>query len=188
MDSLPPPYAFLAHEGAPRMLVEALKLYGVVETPGPGNTSAILAWADELGARVPTAYARWAARWYDADAIAWCGLFMAVVCRRAGRTPPTKFLAAREWETWGNPAAPAMLGDVLVFSRDGGGHVALYVGEDEARYHCLGGNQGDAVSIKPIAKNRCTAVRRPAYVNQPENVRPVRISALSAAPTSINEA
>ena len=36
-----------------------------------------------------------------------------------------------------------MLGDILTFKRNGGGHVGLYVGEDKDCYHVLGGNQGN---------------------------------------------
>lgn len=57
------------------------------------------------------------------------------------------------------------------------GNVALYVGEDDNYYHCLGGNQGDAVSIVRISKERCIAVRRFYSVGVPANVRPVKLAA-----------
>ena len=183
-------FAWLNAEPGPKMILEALKLFGETEVPGVGSNPTILAWADELGAKVKTAYARWAAQWYDADSIPWCGLFMALVAKRAGKEPPVKFLAAKEWESFGHaPAGEACLGDVLVFDREGGGHVALYVGHDNLRYYCLGGNQGDRVSI--IAKDRrtCTAVRRPDYINVPANVRPVFMGPrVPGTPTSTNEA
>jgi hypothetical protein len=70
----------------------------------------------------------------------------------------------------------AKLGDILVFKRTGGGHVGLYIGEDDECYHCLGGNQGDTVNIVRKAKNRIYAIRRPHYNNQPANVRKVILS------------
>lgn len=45
-----------------------------------------------------------------------------------------------------------MLGDVLVFPRGAGGHVAFYVGEDSRHFHILGGNQDNQVSIILKAK------------------------------------
>lgn len=53
-----------------------------------------------------------------------------------------------------------MLGDILVFKRDGGGHVGFYVAEDKDYYHVLGGNQSDSVNITRIAKYRCVGIRR----------------------------
>jgi cell wall-associated NlpC family hydrolase len=70
-----------------------------------------------------------------------------------------------------------MLGDVLVFSRDGGGHVGIYVGEDAKTYRVLGGNQGDKVSIVPILKTRCVGIRRTNWkISQPKNVRKIFLS------------
>jgi cell wall-associated NlpC family hydrolase len=70
-----------------------------------------------------------------------------------------------------------MLGDVLLFSRGSGGHVGIYVGEDEKCYHVLGGNQGDAVSIVRIQKVRCIGIRRTDWSRaQPSNVRVIRLS------------
>jgi uncharacterized protein (TIGR02594 family) len=167
--SLPKAYAWLVNEPAPKMLIEALKLFGVRETNGAGNTPAIMGWARELGGDV--------ARVYSADSIPWCGLFAAIVARRAGKSLPASPLWARAWASWGDRSPRASLGDVLVFVRPGGGHVGLYVGEDAGAYHVLGGNQGDAVSITRIAKSRCIAARRSYTIAAPPNVRPVRLAA-----------
>jgi len=151
------------------MLVEALGLYGARERAGAGSAPEILAWARETG--LP----------YGDDGTPWCGLFMAVVARRAGWAAPARPLWARDWLGFGRPAAAAGLGDVLVFARRGGGHVGLYVGEDARAFHVLGGNQGDAVSIARIARARLLGARRPAWrVAEPANVRPVRLSARGA--------
>lgn len=72
----------------------------------------------------------------------------------------------------------AMLGDILTFKRNGGGHVTMYVGEDAGAYHCLGGNQSDKVCITRIAKGRLHSVTRPIFkVAQPLNVRKIRLAA-----------
>ncbi|MGE7157263.1 TIGR02594 family protein [Methylorubrum rhodesianum] len=177
MPKLPAPYAWLAKEPGPRVLVEALALFGTKETPGAASNPTILAWAKETGL----------ARDYTNDGIAWCGLFVATVVKRAGFEPVAKPLWARNWASFGTKADKASLGDVLVFSRDGGGHVGLYVGEDASAYHVLGGNQSDQVCVSRIAKSRCLAVRRcPWKLAQPGNVRPVRLAAGGAL--SVNEA
>jgi uncharacterized protein (TIGR02594 family) len=190
-------YSWLNNEPGPKMLVEAIKLFGVTEGPGPKNNPTILAWATELKLELTaSSYANWVADWYSAsgDVVAWCGLFCAVIAKRSNpqhrrdRQPPEKFMAALEWANWGIAMNhyEAMLGDVLVFKRPGGGHVGLYVAEDEDTFHVLGGNTSDSVSIARIHRNRLYAVRRPAYINQPANVRKIKV-----APTgkiSTNEA
>lgn len=164
--TLPAQYAWLGKEGAPKILVEALKLYGTLEAPGSKSNPQILAWADEIGG--------WIGQWYEDDSIPWCGLFIGVCAKRAGYPFTQKLLAAKEWASWGVAVTAASLGDVLVFGRTGGGHVGLYVGEDDEAYHVLGGNQSDAVTITRILKNRLIAARRsPFKVGQPTNVRRV---------------
>lgn len=173
---LPAKYAWLANEPGPKMLVEALALYGTRETAGPGNTPAIMEWARGLGGNV--------AKVYTADSVPWCGLFVAHIAARAGKPLPASPLWARAWATWGTASPRAALGDVLVFVRNGGGHVGLYVGEDAGAYHVLGGNQGDAVSIVPIAKDRCIAVRRLYAIAAPPNVRPIFLKRSGALSTN----
>jgi uncharacterized protein (TIGR02594 family) len=110
---------------------------------------------------------------YSADSVPWCGLFMAVVTFRTKRRPPPKPLWALNWARWGEEGGQPELGDVLVFTRPGGGHVGLYVGEDTAAYHVLGGNQSDEVNIKRILKSRLYACRQPPYRLRPVGVRPI---------------
>ena len=104
----------------------------------------------------------------------------------AGKELPLHPLWALSWSAFGTKIATPMLGDVLIFARNGGGHVALYAGEDETAYHTLGGNHSDSVCIRRIAKSRLYAPRRPLYHVQPANVRPVRLASTGAL--SSNEA
>jgi uncharacterized protein (TIGR02594 family) len=176
---LAPQYRWLtALSPLPRMVQEALKLYGTVEAPGPANSSTIMAWAKEAGTAV--------AHDYYADEVPWCGLFLATVARRAGKTPPVSPLWALSWAKFGEEAGQPGLGDVLVFVRKGGGHVGLYIGEDKRAYHVLGGNQADRVCIARIAKDRLYAARRPSYNVPPATVRPYLLAATGAV--SRNEA
>lgn len=172
---IPEQYKWLWKEGAPKMLVEALKLYGTKEQPGTGDNPEILAWAGETGLK----------QTYSNDSIPWCGLFMAVVCKRAGKEFPQNPLWALNWQKFGLPTKIAMLGDVLVYKRESGGHVGIYVGEDKYNYHTLGGNQSDAVTITRIAKARLVAIRRPVYsIGQPHNVRVIKLSATGTISTN----
>jgi uncharacterized protein (TIGR02594 family) len=177
--TLPKQYQWLNQEPGPKMILEALKYYGEMEVSGSGNNPTIMAWARELAIH----------NQYKNDDTAWCGLFMAVVAKRAGKSYPftnVGALWARNWEKFGVQTAKAMLGDILIFQRNGGGHVGLYVGEDSLAYHVLGGNQGNRVSIVRILKVRLVAARRPIYsIAQPSNVRQVFLQENGAI--SINE-
>lgn len=165
MNTLPPAYRWLSSLATlPRMVSEALKLFGTVEAAGAANSPTIIGWADEVGGKVEDVY--------KTDAIPWCGLFMAVVAKRAGKQLPPDPLWALNWNKFGRGAGQPMLGDVLTFVRNGGGHVALYVGEDATAYHVLGGNQSDQVCFTRISKLRLSGVRRPHYKVQPSTVRP----------------
>jgi uncharacterized protein (TIGR02594 family) len=176
--ALPRAYRDLAAPDAPRLIREAVALYGTTEDPGARNDPQIMAWAAETAKHV---------KGYTADSIPWCGLFAAVVAQRAGFDVPTNPLWALNWLNFGvEPAAP-MLGDVLVWRRKGGGHVGFYVGEDATHYHCLGGNQGDTVSIIRLPKKRAATgvgfrgARRPIWkVAQPATVRIVPRAARGA--------
>lgn len=172
MIALPDAYRLLANEPGPKMLLEALKLYGTHEREGSGDNPVILDWAKELGLKQ-----------YTTDAIPWCGLFVALLAHRSGKAMPSSPLWALSWATWGDKSPAPALGDVLVFKRQGGGHVGLYVAEDADYYHVLGGNQGDAVSITRIAKSRLYAARR-SYRNTPANVRPIHAMANGAVSTN----
>jgi uncharacterized protein (TIGR02594 family) len=160
----------------PRMVEEALKLYGTIETPGAGNNPTIIAWAAETGLQ----------RVYTADSVPWCGLFMAVVAKRAGKSQVSSPLWALSWSKFGSAGGQPRLGDVLTFKRDGGGHVGLYIGEDPACYHVLGGNQSDRVCITRIRKSRLHAVRREYRIAAPPTATPRVLAATGAV--SDNEA
>jgi uncharacterized protein (TIGR02594 family) len=163
---IPKQYRWLYYEGGPKILVEFLKLYGIQEFEGEKNNPIILEWSREIRDYVGIEY--------NSDSLAWCGLLCGVVVLRAGYIPPFLCIRALEWLKFGRAVKQAMLGDILVFNRKGGGHVGIYVGEDKHCFHVLGGNQSDAVSIVRIDKTRLQGARRPIWkVGQPDNVRPV---------------
>lgn len=182
---LPSKYRWLLKEPGPKILREALKTHGVKETPGPTNNPEILRWARVVG--VGTIYTH--------DSIAWCGLAVGYWAVQAGYKPPPNPLWARDWARFGTDASKTgpMLGDIMVWERGNGGHVGMYVGEDDTHWHVLGGNQSDQVNIVRKAKtqpkgSRLIAVRRCDWkIAQPPNVRRVRLSA-AGTPTASSEA
>jgi len=178
MIQLPQQYEWLLKEGSPKMLTEALKIYGTKEDLSVKSNPTILGWAKELGLDGV----------YNTDSIAWCGLAMAVIAKRAGKEIPQAPLWALNWAKFGTPVSTPMLGDVLVFKRMVGkktfGHVAIYVGEDNTCYHILGGNQSDRVCIVRKAKTSLFVARRPIYsIATPANVRRVFLSSKGALST-----
>ena len=169
MSKLPQAYAWLSSVGLlPRMVSEALKLLGTIEAPGAKNSPTIMGWAKE------TALDK---QGYSADAVPWCGLFMAYVALKAEKPIPKHPLWALNWAGFGTPEHQPCLGDVLTFKRDGGGHVGLYIGEDQTAYHVLGGNQGDKVSIDRILKKRMYRVSRAPMRTPPLTIKPYVLAA-----------
>lgn len=71
---------------------------------------------------------------------------------------------AQNWQYFG-VKAQARYGSILVFKRNGGGHVGFYVGENKTHYFVLGGNQSNKITISKIAKSRCIAIRWPSTVD-----------------------
>ncbi|OGX80852.1 hypothetical protein BEN47_06230 [Hymenobacter lapidarius] len=171
MVKLPLRYAWLEHEPAPRLLREALKLYGTREIIGRQHSPAILTWLKELGFS-----------WIKDDEIPWCGTALAVAATRAGvALPHPEMPRAFWWAGWGTPVGTPMLGDVLVFAFS---HVGIYVGEDLTHYHVAGGNQNNTFSIALFPKSALKAARRtPWKVAQPANVRQIWIDSKGIAPT-----
>lgn len=173
MVELPEQYMWLSKEPGPKMLKEGLSLIGVHETPGVGNNQVIIDWAKEVGLEKI---------YKDDSGQPWCGLLAAIVAHRAGKSVVKDPLWAANWLKFGTPCE-GELGAIAVFSREGGNHVGLYVGEDSTHYHILGGNQKDSVSIVRISKDRCRGFRA-QYQNKPANVRKVILSSTGGVSTN----
>lgn len=174
-------FEFLFKEPGPNMLVEALKFYGINEIPGVRSNPIILSWAEGFGIR----------NIYTNDDMAWCGLAHAQVAKNAGKPVPFtgyELIRAGSWVDWevGVPIDQAMLADTLVFKRPEGHHVAFYIAESSRTFWVLGGNQSNRYGFAEIAKDRCIAVRRPAYRIPPANLRKIYVD--SAGRISSNEA
>lgn len=159
-------YTWLKEEKGPKILVEAIKHIGTKEIVGKEHNKKILAWAEAIGLKSV----------YTNDEIPWCGLFIAYCCHAQGLDVVKHPLWALNWNKFGNVAQVPMLGDVLTFTRNGGGHVGIYIGEDTTCYHVLGGNQNNQVNVMRIEKSRLSQARRTAWkIAQPSNVRVVKL-------------
>ena len=111
--------------------------------------------------------------WPEHDEVPWCSAFVNWVCWLL-RLPRSKSLRARSWLEvgWTVDLADARVGvDVVILWRgdepqpgreviDAPGHVGFYAGQDDTYVQILGGNQGDAVSIRSYQKKRVLGVRR----------------------------
>jgi len=158
---------------APKMIKEAVKIgrLDTTEIKGPKTNAEIMALAEEAGV----------ADIYKSDETAWCAVAMVAIALCAGKKVPfTGYnrLRAKSFLEFGSPIATPEFGDVLVFNRDGGGHVGLYVGEDDNYYHVAGGNQSNQFNVVRIAKDRLSSARRPDYsIGKPASVKRVFLTA-----------
>lgn len=134
-------------------IATAKNCLGLKEYPGAASNPAILTWAKRVG--------RFLGIKYDGDHVPWCGLFAAFCMVENNISPPSIAVRASEWAKWGQALSKPCMGAVLVFTREGGGHVGFFVGHDANNYHVLGGNQSDSVCVTKIAKTRCSAIRFP---------------------------
>lgn len=90
----------------------------------------------------------------------WCGGAVAYWLTKCGISIPKAYFRARAWEDWGTALAAPVVGCIVVFTRQGGGHVGFVVGQDKAgNLLVLGGNQGDEVNIRAFPRSRVTAYR-----------------------------
>lgn len=145
-------------------LVTAESLLYTSEIPGRQHNPRIMRWARALGG--------WVANYYTSDEIPWCGLFVAW-CMKANDIPIEieNPLSALAWNKFGIKCEP-QYGCILVFTRSGGGHVAIYVSEDDDTFHCLGGNQNNQVNVTRVSKSRFVGARWPTqYLHLQTNKR-----------------
>lgn len=135
---------------------------GVAEVVGPKHSPTIMGWLQELGAR------RLGLAVKD-DETAWCGSFVGIcILRSLPNEPlPPILVRAKAWEGFGVALKRRSQGAVMVFDREGGGHVGFYEGEDDTHFHIIGGNQGNKVSRMRLERSRLTATRWPATVPLP---------------------
>jgi uncharacterized protein (TIGR02594 family) len=166
----------------PPWLKAARELVGLSEIVGPKHDARILRMWEAIKAP------------FREDETPWCAGFVGAVLEWSD-IRSTRSAAARSYLAWGIPLAGPVPGAVVIFSRPGSswsGHVSFVEGRDlDGRIMCLGGNQGNKVSIAPFAAARVIGYRWPRERVEllPYDQRFAALPLLgSTTPSSTNEA
>lgn len=128
-----------------QLLKIAFGQLGVKEIIGPEHNQTIVRYAKESGFN-----------WVNDDETPWCSIFVSWVAMKC-ELKRSKKANARSWLHVGNHTTNPVPGDVVVFWRESPeswkGHVGFFMGysKDASRVYCLGGNQGNQVSISAYA-------------------------------------
>lgn len=140
-----------------RWIEEARKYLGLIEIKGPKHAQAILdMWKAIKRGGIKD------------DETPWCAAFVGACLEQVG-IQSTRFESAKSYLGWGEKLDRPVLGCVVVFTRDGGGHVGFVVGKSPSgNLLVLGGNQGDEVNIREFPLTRVTGYRWP--LNEPLSV------------------
>ncbi|SMF47999.1 TIGR02594 family protein [Tistlia consotensis] len=96
------------------------------------------------------------------DETPWCSAFANWCLLQAGLAGSGS-AAARSWLGWGEPLDEPRRGCIVVLSRGEPwqGHVGFLDQCDESRFHLLGANQGDRVSVRGFNRCRLLGLRWP---------------------------
>jgi uncharacterized protein (TIGR02594 family) len=138
-----------------KLLKIAVAELGQKEISGPAHNPAIVNYAKEAGFA-----------WVNDDETPWCSIFVNWVAKKAGLRGSGK-ANARSWLLSGKNVdnAPEP-GDIVVFWRGSPdswlGHVGFFFGFsiDGERVYCLGGNQGNQVSVSAYSIENVLGFRR----------------------------
>ena len=138
----------------PAWLATARTYLGQRETKGPHHNPHILKWWKDIGAP------------FADDETPWCGAFVGGVLSEVGIKPVKGGASARSWLKTPVKLDRPAVGSVVIFWRGAkagaSGHVGFVVGQDQrGNLMVLGGNQADAVNIKPFGKDRVLGYRWP---------------------------
>ena len=146
----------------------ARQFIGLHEIPGPKHAPEILQmWRDIKRGGIKD------------DETPWCAAFVGAALENVG-IQSTRFEGARSYLEWGEKLDKPIYGCIVVFTRNGGGHVGFVVGKTEnGNLLVLGGNQSDAVNVKAFSTERVTGYRWPVGYKKPEVALPVGSVAMS---------
>lgn len=142
------------------LLKIAFNELGTEEIVGNENNPEVLKYASEPGIAGITN-----------DEIAWCSTFVNWVAWKSGLQFSGK-ANARSWLSVGNKVTEPEPGDVVVFWRESPqswkGHVGIFLGvsTDKKRVYCLGGNQGNRVSVSAYRYNTVLSFQRLAPIKK----------------------
>jgi len=112
------------------------------------------------------------------DEIPWCSTFVNWCAQEAG-LPISGKANARSWLNVGKRISSPEPGDIVIFWRESPhswkGHVAIFLGfnKTSSRVYCLGGNQGDAVSISDYDAKKVLAYQRLEFTHSLKIPKPI---------------
>lgn len=147
----------------PSWLEKAMQYRGTQEIPGKRHSSTILEWWKKIKMSG-----------IKDDETAWCAAFVGGVLEECS-IKSSRSAGARSYQSWGKKLSGPAVGSIVTFWRDDPkgwkGHVGFIVGKDQMEnLMVLGGNQGDAVNIKPFATSRVLAYCWPESIELPEKI------------------
>jgi len=138
-----------------KLIQAAVNELGQKEISGPEQNPSIVRYAKEGGVF----------DWISEENTPWCSIFANWCAKKAG-LKGSGLASARSWLTAGQPVDNPQPGDVVVFWRESidswKGHVGFFFGfsKDGKRVFCLGGNQGNQVSITSFEISQVLGYRR----------------------------
>ncbi len=137
-----------------QLLKIAFNELGTEEIAGSEHNPEVLKYAKDTGIKGVTT-----------DEIPWCSTFVNWVAWKAG-LEHSKKANARSWLNIGIKTTSPEPGDIVVFWRESPqswkGHVAIFLGfsHNNKRVYCLGGNQGNRVSVSAYRANTVLSFQR----------------------------
>lgn len=138
-----------------KILQIAVAELGQKEISGPEHNPTIINYAKEAGFS-----------WVNDDETPWCSIFVNWVANKAGLKGSNE-ANARSWLLTGlNVDMTPEPGDIVIFWRGSPdswlGHVGIFFGFsiDGERVYCLGGNQGNQVSVSAFSIDNVLGFRR----------------------------
>ena len=134
----------------PAWITEARRYIGVREIPGVTHHPLILQmWKAIKRGGIKD------------DETPWCAAFVGMCLENVGIVS-TRFESAKSYLTWGQKLDGPVPGCIVVFTRDGGGHVGFLEGLTiDGRLLVLGGNQGNQINIRAFPEDRVSGYRWP---------------------------
>lgn len=142
----------------PQWLDLARSYLGQREIPGPKSNPLIIRWWEAIKAP------------FRDDLTPWCGAFVGGVLAQCSLPVVSGAASARSWLRLPTKLDRPAVGAVVIFWRGNpkgaSGHVGFVAGKDQrGNLMVLGGNQGDAVTIRPFDTARVLGYRWPGQGN-----------------------
>ncbi len=166
------PAPVIVSKGAP-WVDQVRRATGIQEVPGAADNPVIMGWREDIAKAFPKM--RTYAYTYQHDSTPWCGHGLAAALARVGIEPPfgstpeLKYMWADSYAHWGTKLPKPIPGCIMVFTRNGGGHVAMLEKIDGNTLWVRGFNQSDEVNVSTKALNSTftAAVWPPGYAVVP---------------------